>query len=211
MSDPGTPFTPEEDASVVSLREEGWSFGRIGEKLARHQESCRKRYYKLRPDRVPVPKGAPWTPEEDAVLLKHANGALRDIRRLLPLRTANSIRNRFHLLGIDRCYLRMREYGGTGCGTSGVYWTPDEDKILKDNQHLTNAEISALIPGRTTKSVGARRSKLNLPPPGAGQTAPAFIERPFGVPYQTSSGAMAIRLGCGIVPYIPTLYADLAR
>lgn len=94
-----------------------------------------------------------WAAEEDAIILRCVNEFGKKWRvcaELLPGRTENAIRNRFH-----RLLTRVNfERGG---------WHPEEDElILKSREQLGNqwCKIAARIPGRSDDAVRNRYKRL---------------------------------------------------
>ncbi len=139
-------------------------------------------------------KAKPYTPEEDARIT-----ALYE-KGLTPMQIAeivgrhrNSVDARIRRLGVTRRY-------DQGIPRNHMRWDAIEIGILRDNRASPVETLMQLLPGRN--EYGIRRKLFQL----FGQRVDPVTERPFGVPYKTSSGAWAIRLGTGVVPYVPSLH-----
>lgn len=200
-----SPFFPNEDREILRLRDLGWSFLQIAVELGRSADPVAMRYHKLRPG----DKGrrvCDYSPEEDAILIAHADRPLREFAHLLPKRRANGIYERFKKLGINR-----RQFSGRASNPGGnKAFTPEEDAIIRQ-MTLAGAKAATIgeVIGRSKKSVEARRHRLRIEdvPPKPVEVEPT--ERPFGVPFTTKSGIQAIRLGSGVVPYVASIYQHL--
>lgn len=198
------PFFEHEDREILRLRDLGWSFMQIAVELGRSVDPVAKRYHKLRPGdegrRV-----SDYSPEEDAILIAHADKPLSAFVHLLPNRKPKGIYERFKKLGISRA-----KFSGIAINPGGNRaYTPEEDEKIR-TMKAAGATIVAIAAelGRSKKSVEARRHKLKLddqPKPATNEP----VERPLGVPFTTSSGIRAIRLGSGVVPYVACLYSHL--
>ena len=88
---------PTEDDQIKKMFAEGWMWKDIAEYLpGRRPESIRDRYYT---HLDPTLKKSPWTREEDEILFKNQlriGNKWSEISKLLPGRSVNSIKNRFH-------------------------------------------------------------------------------------------------------------------
>lgn len=64
-------FTPEEDAQIVKMREQGFAWQQIADALGRGKSSCQKRLTIIMKHSAGIkPRGRPWTAEEDALLFE---------------------------------------------------------------------------------------------------------------------------------------------
>lgn len=161
---------------------------------------------------------APWTPDEIALLRAHPTVPPSRLLKLFPNRTVDAIRRKRSNLGM--------------AGVAAGPWRPSELAIMRANLTLTCTALATMLPGR---SPGAVSERLSYERKRAGVDVRALARnkareravksatrsrerkavtfppepRPLGVPFQTTSGLWAIRLGSGVVPYIPTLYGTM--
>lgn len=100
-----------------------------------------------------LPRGAPWTEAEDAVLRKHyarrRGGAIR-CAELLPHRTVCAVRER-----AKKILPRQRRE---------ARWTTAEDRILTLSWGDAPRTLAQKLPGRTWKACLTRAQLLGLPP-----------------------------------------------
>lgn len=92
-----SPFTPDEDKQIVYLQSKGLGFPEIAAHLpGRISEQIRDRFINyVDPSR----KTTEWTAEEDDLLTKlqrHVGNKWTEISKLIPGRSENSIKNRWH-------------------------------------------------------------------------------------------------------------------
>lgn len=151
-----------------------------------------------------------WTPEEDATLLRLYNSGmtLAAIARDHLTRTDSSCKNRLVILRKNET-VRTRYWDHIYKPRQIKFWTPEEVDLLRENVGLPINELTKLFPGRTKHSVLRRRGEFYRYYKAsvlAKKPEPVQRERPYGVPFQTASGAMAIRLDYGVVPYLPSIH-----
>lgn len=92
-----------------------------------------------------------WTEEEDVILRQHLFPSRIKKLGLLSHRSEKAIFTRGQILGLrlpspDRAYVNS--------------WSPDEDMILRENNHMSLAEIMLLLPNRTRGAIIARRGRF---------------------------------------------------
>ena len=146
------PWTREEDAELMRLRQLGRTYAQCAEAVGRTVSACwsRMAWLAKAAERESLAPN-PWTREEDA--------RLRELWSVLSVaqiaerlgRTPKGVYRRANRLGLT-------------CGNQAakVPWTPEEDKVLKEHiGAMTYAEIGELL-GRTEKSVKQRALSLNV-------------------------------------------------
>ena len=161
------PWTQEEDAELMRLRQLGRTYAQCAEALGRTPRACESRWRTIsRSNPSRRPPVSLWTPEEDAML-----------KELWPVLSVEQLSERIGRT-VKGIYRRANRLGLT-CGKQAAKlpWTPEEDAVLKENiGAMTYAEIGELL-GRTEKSVKQRALSLNVrggskprpPKPRAGQ------------------------------------------
>lgn len=134
----------------------------------------------------------PFTAEEDARIVEMYTAGETQSRIGAALgRTSGSVHTRIVRLKLKR---------GDGVSRAGFRWSDEELKVLQAHRGAPIDVLMEKLPGRGPHGINKQLKDMGE------DEAPAATGRPIGVPYQTSSGAWAIRLGTGIVPYVPTLY-----
>ena len=147
------PWSEEEDAELMRLRQVGRTYSQCGELIGRTANACATRMSWLT-RRAGRQRIAPalWTREEDETLQK-----------LWPVMSVAQIAEQMNRSpkGVYRRANRL----GLACGKvqeAKKAWTAEDDAVLKENlDTLTYAEIGLLL-GRTEKSVKARALNRNL-------------------------------------------------
>ena len=146
-------WSPDEDAKLKTLVMtpsvlKTWGWGRIADKIpGRTAKQCRERW---RCNLDPTIDKSPWTPEEDAEILryqKEMGNRWAAISTLLPGRTENAIKTRY------RSIVRKLK----------KQWTEAEDKVLiRMRQELGASwgDIAAELPNRTKNGVKVRYKEL---------------------------------------------------
>jgi hypothetical protein len=147
------PWTQEEDAELERLVANlGRTYAQCAEALGRTPRACESRWRTIsRSNPFRRPSVNLWTPEEDAML-----------KELWPVLSMEQISERIGRT-VKGIYRRANRLGLT-CGNQAakVPWTPEEDKMLKENiGSMTYAEIGELL-GRSEKSVKHRALHLSL-------------------------------------------------
>lgn len=103
------PWTPEEDACILRLKQEGLKWSEIAEYLpGRIAEHVSDRYQNALD---PELKKTPWTPEEDLILFeeqRRLGNKWIKVAQFIPGRSENSVKNRWHNLKVTR-ERRMRQ------------------------------------------------------------------------------------------------------
>lgn len=146
------PWTREEDAELMRLRQLGRTYAQCAEAVGRTVSACWSRMAWLaktagRESLAPNP----WTREEDARLreLWSVLSVVQIAERLG--RTPKGVYRRAGRIGL-----------ASGKARPGKAWTAGDDAVLRENAGtMTYAEIGALL-GRTEKSVKQRALSLNV-------------------------------------------------
>lgn len=141
----GVPFSPEEDAKLIELREKDWTFLKISQELpGRSEASCQARFNKyLKDGKRHALKFPKWTLEEDELLISLRTRGMewKDIADELPRRRSTACHTRF-----NRCYrdaqLRM-----------ALFWTPEEEALLTSlvEHGMGWEDIAQQLPNKTAK------------------------------------------------------------
>lgn len=88
-----------------------------------------------------------WSDEEVKILIDNKRMPILEVMKLLPGHTMSSIKNKRVKLGI--AHKRKPN------------WSPEEDTIVLENQHLNSKEIATLIP-RSPREISTRRHILGI-------------------------------------------------
>ena len=117
----------------------------LANKLGRTTQSIKEKTCSLG-----IQKEFRWTKEEDDILIKNiSNYSYKDIEKLLPNRTFQSIKLHARWLGLKRIIIPM--------------WSKEEEEILiKNYPHKTAEELICLFPNKEKYQIKVRARKLKL-------------------------------------------------
>ena len=148
------------------------------------------------------PHPRPFTPEDDDTIRRMCAAGIDDtvIGEALG-RTRYAIESR-------RYRIKVKRPANRGAKVEGA----EEAEIKRlAEAGLTVTEIGLAV-NRTRAAVRRALMRVNLTahtePDKQTVTWIEHEERPLGVPFETSSGLVAIRLASGVVPFVPSLYGS---
>lgn len=146
-----TPYTPEDDALIRRMVEDGCTTNEIAREMNRHPSSVGRRMDKLGLTRLRRLKARKWTPEMDAILERFAEKESREqIGKRLNM-------SKGAVIG------RMRRLGLTGLSPEAPKpWSEEEDAFLRENVgSMTQADMGREL-NREASSISLRLKKLGL-------------------------------------------------
>lgn len=141
--------------------------------------------------------GKSFPPDEDArITAMYMDGEPLQSIADATGRTYHGIESRVRKLGL------RRNRPPNSAPRAGMWWTDEERRVLRENSAAPMAHLLELLPGRTRGSIYEQLSRL-------GGNEEREFSRPLHTPFETSSGARAIRTKRGVIPYVPTIHDHL--